>query len=79
MSTAAERYRLAVDLVGDAEQLVRDAETARERQVDPTAADVGETVLRAALQMQDEVCALAGPAIERRTRHIGPGPAGGNA
>jgi hypothetical protein len=53
-------------LLEDAEALVQAAEEALAGARGGTWQDIRETELRAALQLQDDVCATVGPAVERR-------------
>jgi hypothetical protein len=65
-----EKYRAAVTLLDDAEQLVRMSEEALAAATGATEVDIYETKLREVLALQDQVAAAVAPAVEARRREI---------
>lgn len=69
--TGRDRYAEAVGLIDDAERAVREAErTLARAQGAPTAADVCETEVRAALELQDRILEVVSPQIEARRKTV---------
>jgi hypothetical protein len=66
----AQRYAQALDLVDDAEALVRQAEVAVGAAGSYIERDVAETTLRECLAVQDQALAAVAPAIEAREAEI---------
>ena len=66
----SETVPTAREMAFDAEELVRRAEHALAAATDPTARDIFETELQAAMELQDKVMAAVAPALEEEARAV---------
>jgi hypothetical protein len=68
--TLDARYREAVEILDEAEDLVREGEAALAAAGDPTMVDICATRLDELYRLQDEVCEAAAPVVADRERAL---------